>query len=781
MVVSARGRGKERGGSPPCGLVPRLRATYFGEPIVARETTYTGNQPQGLSAAADPVEFIQVDAASGESITINDDGSVEISDTPPTRELSSEAFNENLAEILPQNTLASIANDIIEGVQSDLTSRAGFMENYNKGLELLGLKIEDVTTARAQKRNVSRVGHPLLLEAVIRFQALARNELLPAIGPCKVMTVGGSDAEQDELASGMESDMNFFLTQIDKGYYPDFDRALFSLGFGGNVFKKVYRDPLKRYPVSRSIQLEDFIVSEDASDIHNAQRATHRIYIKDSTLKKLQYAKEYIDIPLNPGQPTQDSTKIKQENVMGISSSTSRPEDMERELYETYTDLDLGSYGYKEKDAPSGLPLPYIITVDVASRTVLSLRRNWKDGDEHYAQRRRIVHYGLLPSFGFLCLGYLHLLGNQTRALRAIWRILIDAGMFSSFPGGLKAKGVRTDTNEIAPSPGEFVDIDIGPFDKIQDAMMLMPYKDPSNVFMALAQQIGSDSQRMGGIPEMSFEEGRTHIPVGTMMQMVEQATQTMSSVHKRIHAAMQEELTLLKELFAEDPEALTRLARKPSRDKYVAEEFNDVDLVPATDPNIPSQMHRIQQATALIALSKNAPGLYDPLVINQRALKAIGINDWQTIIHPPAAPQIPPEIQLKMAELQVKQLELQQEANDAQRKAASEATQSINSQKQAALDRASQIEELKLKREIAYAKEETARLRIQVEEQQARREFAGEFAIEKVKQETERLKLGAETHRQHTSDHIKGQYSLQAAKLKPKPAPAKPKPKAKS
>lgn len=763
---------------------------------MARETTYNGNQPTGLEAAAqapDPVEFDPTVGADpgGVGITINEDGSIEIGDAVKDTELGDDKFDENLAERLPAGLLASIADDMIEGVASDIASRAGFIDNYNKGLDLLGLKIEEVTSVRSQKRNVSRVGHPLLLEAVIKFQALARNELLPAIGPCKVMTVGGSTAQEDDLASGLESDMNYFLTQIDKGYYPDFDRALFSLGFGGNIFKKVYHDPLKRHPVSRSIQIEDLIVSEDASDLHNAQRVTHRFYLKDGTLKKLQHAGEYIDVPLSGGQATNDPTKIKQGNVMGVSfNSSTRPQDIEHEVYETYTDLDLSANGFREKGSPKGLPLPYIVTVDVATKTVLALRRNWKKDDKQFTQRRRIVHYGLIPSFGFLCLGYLHLLGNQTRALRAIWRILIDAGMFSSFPGGMKAKGVRTDTNEIAPGPGEFVDVDIGPFDNIKDAFMLMPYKDPSAVFIQLSEMIGADSQKMGGIPEMNTDEGRTHIPVGTMMAMVEQATQQMSSVHKRIHAAMQEELTLLKELFSEDPKALTRLARNPSRETYVAQEFDDIDLVPATDPNIPSQMHRIQQATALIALAQGAPGLYDPMAINQRALKAIGVNDWQSVMH--TAPQPPPpnpELAIKQQELALKGQELQANMQDSQRKAASEATASINDQRTQQLDQTMQAQELQLKKDIAQEKELTTRLRIEAEERkrlqegrQAAVQFAGDFASGHMDRAAEIHKEHLATDRDHTGAHIAGAYGLAAAALKPKPAPAasKSKPKAK-
>ena len=756
---------------------------------MARQTTYTGNQPQGLEAAAQSPAPVEFDAASPQDnqteVIVNDDGSVEINSGPPDRELSDDKFEENLAERLGSDALSAIATEVLEGVEADIASRAGFIDNYNKGLDLLGLKIEEASSSRTQKRNVSKVGHPLLLEAVIKFQALARGELLPAIGPCKVLTVGGSSEEEDQLASDLESDMNYFLTQVDKGYYPDFDRGLFALAFGGNLFKKVYRDPLKRYPVSRSIQIEDLIVSEDAADINDAHRVTHRFFLKKGVLKKMQYVGEYVDVPLNAGAPTIDSTKLKQGSVIGVQFTTSREQDQEHELYETYTDLDLGAHGFREKGCPKDVPLPYIVTIDRQSRNVLSLRRNWKKGDKQYTKRHRIVHYGLIPSFGFLCLGYLHLLGNQTRALRAIWRILIDAGMFATFPGGMKAKGVRTDTNEIAPGPGEFVDVDIGPFDKLGDAFMMMPYKEPSAIFMQLAEAIEGGSQRMGGVPDMPVDEGRTHIPVGTMMAMVEQSTQQMASTHKRIHAAMQEELSLLKELFAEDPEALTIMARNPARKAYTQAAFTNVDLVPATDPNIPSQMHRIQQATALISLTQNSPGMYDEQAINRRALKAIGINDWQALMHQtPQPPPPPPQVQAKMAELDLRKQEMQQEAQDTQRKAAHEAVQSINDQKRQDTELQQNVADLKLRLKVAEEKERTARMRIVAEEKSQHRELASNIVTETVKQahETERARLEAQqsgrevvhhADAQHKTAHITGMYALANTAMKPKPAPA--------
>ena len=699
---------------------------------MARETTYSGNQilgntPDSVSFDGDGEGNLS-NGLGDVSIDIADDGSVTIDVGPKQAEGDNTTFDHNLAEVIDVGALGSLAEEIIAGVQSDITTRQGFIDNYNKGLELLGLKIEEATTTRTQKRNVSRVGHPLLLEAVVRFQAQARAEMLPAIGPCKVMNVGGSTEVQDQLAADLETDVNFFLTQIDKGYYQDFDRGLFALGFGGNLFKKVYHDPLKRFPVSRSIQIEDFIVSDDATSIDDAQRVTHRFFSTNAELKRMQLAKEYVDFDLGFGSMTQDPTKMKQAEILGMAHMGMRAEDQEHEIYETYTDLDLQRYGFREKGVPDGLPVPYIVTVDTTTRKVLSLRRNWRDGDDKFERRKRFVHYGLIPSFGFLCLGFLHLLGNQTRALRAIWRIMIDAGMFSTFPGGMKAKGVRTDNNEIAPGPGEWVDVDIGPFDDIKQGFMPMPYKDLSPNFMQLGELIGADSQRLAGIPEMGVDEGRTHVPVGTMLSLIEQATQTMASVHKRLHSAMQEELTLIKELFAEDPKAITRLARNPARKWETAEEFADLDLVPASDPNIPAQVHRNMQATALVALMQGAPpGLFDAPAIYRRVLKSIGINDWQTVLTQ-AQPQPPPpdpKIIAKMKELQLKEQDQQFRQQDAQRKAAHDIMSSQQDAARQSHEERLQMLELMLKGEIAQQKEQTARMRFSHEFAQLHAEHA--------------------------------------------------------
>lgn len=684
-------------------------------PLVARDTTYPLTPVLGNGTGA-PVDIGPAPElpASTATVNINEDGSVSLGSLVPTaRRAKGDNFDENLAEDLDDNALAMIAEDILQGIDSDILSRTEFIGNYEKGISLLGLKIEDGSNTKGQKRNVSRVNHPALLESCVRGQAQARGELLPAAGPVKVLTYGGSDASKDQMAQAFENDMNHFLTVVANEYYPDFDRGLFSCFYGGNLFKKVYNHPIKRRPAADCINVQDLIVSEDATDLETALRVTHRTFLSPAITRRMQLNGTWRDTMLGQAMPVLDPLARREKQVMGINPMAGRPQDQERCVYETYTDIDLSPYGFGEKGQPDGLPLPYVVTIDKDSRQVLALRRGWRKGDKLFVKRQRFVHYGLVPGFGFLCMGYLHLLGNQTRALTAIWRILCDAGMFANFPGGVKAKGVRMSTNEIQPGPGEWPDVDIGPFDDIHSAMMPMPYKDPSMVFIQLAEIIGADAQRMAGAVEMDSGDGRTNIPVGTILSMIEQQTQVMSAVHKRLHTAQARELQLLKECFAEDPTALSRFSRNPAKQWETAEEFADMDLVPASDPNVPAQTHRVMQAQALVMLASTNPDIYDKVAVHKRALRAMGINDGDSFLHePPPPPPGPPGEQPDPTGPAKIALEQQEQ----QRKAASEAVQAQQRQQQMAV-RAETEEKANATRErIAEMSEETERMRLAAE-----------------------------------------------------------------
>lgn len=713
------------------------------------------------SAAPDAVTVDMTESPAGGAVTINDDGSVEIKPLAPPRNRAADRFGANLAAEL--GSRGALGAEIAEGVDADIASRREFIEQYAEGMQLLGLKIEKSSAVKGAKTNVSQVRHPILLESVIKAQSAAQGELMPAAGPCKVQVVGGESAELDQMASDLESDINVYLTKTASEYYPDFDRGLFGFFFSGNLFKKVYMHPVRRRPVSECIAVEDLIVSEDAADLDTALRVTHRSEVTRPTMTRMQRSGAWLDIDLVSPMSGIDPAKQAKDDLMGISPVQTRPLDMPWTIYETTTDLVLADWGWADPKAPDDMPVPYIVTIEKDTQAVLAVRRGWRDGDPQYQRRGRFVHYGMTPAFGLLCLGFVHLLGNQTKVLTAIWQLLVDSCMFASFPGGVKAKGVRTDTNEIQPSPGQFMDVDIGPFDDIRKAFMTMPYRDPSAVFVQLSEIIGQDAQRLGGAVELEVGEGRTNVPVGTMMSMIEQATQVMASVHKRMHRAQARELQLLKECFADHPETLSLLNPKPARQWTDGAVFANLNLIPQSDPNVPSQIHRIQMATALVQVASANPQIYDIYAVHQRVWRQVGISDAESFMHPPAAPgAMPPDPKAQAAmltaiaknkEVAVKEQQLaadirgdqtkaQSEALENQRKAAAEevdnqqqlqssameaqSDQAAQASKQKIADDQIAIEKLRLETEERRAErqEETARAALQLEELKMRHQM---------------------------------------------------------
>ena len=645
-------------------------------------------------------------------------------------DLSDTAFNDNIADKM-DSSLSAIAMDLMDGIDADIRSRSALVAAYNKGMDMLGLKIED-RSGRRTRKNTSTIRHPVMLEAIIDFQSSFRGEMLPADGPCKVSVEGGNaDAGDDDLAQQLEADFNFYLTNTATEYYPDSDRGAFYLAYGGTLFKKIYYCPMRKRPVSECVYLTDLIVSENATDLMNALRVTHKIEMSRGDVRRMQLAGVWRDIALMTPSNQQDSTKMKEKMQMGINRSGLKPRDIPYTIYECYCELVPEDYNFKEKGVPDDMPLPYRVTIEKESRQVLAVHRLWKEGDELYRKQLPFVMYGLVPGMGFLALGYLHLLGNQTMALTALWRIMVDAGMFANFPGGVKVKGTRQTTNEINPGPGEFQEIDTGPMDDIRKALMPMPYKDPSPVLLQLAEAIALEAGRVGSVVKLEIGDGKEATPVGTIMAQIEQQTKTMAAVHKRMHNAQKEEFTKLKVLFEEYPEALW--ISNPKARKWKGEELKNKNLVPVSDPNVPTQMHRIMQATALIMLSSQNPDIYDKIKVHERALKTMGIDYAQSVMKPPQqlnAPQPPdPKTQAMMMQNQIKQGELSIKQQQQQREAA---------------DRVAQVQE--------------KNQQMTFEQQQTDKELASRERIAMIEQETARIKANSDQNITHTkliSDHV--------------------------
>ena len=646
-----------------------------------------------------------ITASDGTVINIMADGSSVIGENH-VRERKSN-FNDNLADQFNIN-----AADLLDGIESDIRSRTEMVETYIKGIDLLGLKIKD-RSGSPQRKNISTVCHPVLLESIVKFQSTTRAELLPSAGPVKVMVEGNETEELNELATLLEQDMNYYLTDIATEYYPDTDRGLFRLGFGGTIFKKVYNCPIRKRPVSECVYLPDLIVSEEATDLENAIRVTHQILMSPNDVKRMVAAGVWMDNNIQAPSMIVDPMARKIASIEGVNKSAARPQDMQHTIYECYCELDI----------EDELPRPYRVTIDKDSRQVLECRRLWKEGAKDFKKKLPVVMYGLSPGMGFLTYGYLHLLGNQTKALTAIWRLLIDAGMFSCFPGGVKVKGTRQSTNEINPGPGEWPEIDTGPMDDIRKALMPLPYKEPSAVLMQFSEVISQDAQRMAGAIEMDVGEGRANVPVGTVMAMIEQQTQVMAAVHKRLHTSQAREFKLLKELFAEDPESLWKYNPRPGK-QWTAAEFENLALIPASDPNIPAQVHRIMQATALKQLETQSPGRFNGMEIDKRILKMMGVGDPEALMNQnPQGPPPDPKAMAAMAAAQAKQTQVQNEIQQQQREAA-QGVVDAHLRMQEIQNEAEQREQDRISREkVASMHVEAAKMKLEEEKAQNLRE----------------------------------------------------------
>jgi hypothetical protein len=512
---------------------------------------------------------------------------------------------------------------------------------------------------------MSRVRHPLLLEAVLRFQANARSELLPADGPVKVKVnnsaVGKND---DQLADALENDLNHYLTSVASEYYPDTDRMLLMLGFGGTAFKKVYFCPLRNRPVSETVDADDLIVNNAATDLRNAKRITHRSYMRPSTVKRLQILGVYKDEDLDAPMMAQlDSVQREKRSNEGIATEASNPEDRDREIFECYCELDIKGFHHKWKGKETGLEIPYRVTIDASSKKILSIVRNYAEDTENLPESRtNFVKFTFVPGFGFYDIGLLHILGNTTNAITAAWRELLDAGMYSNFPGFLMADtGARQNTNifRVPPGGGALVKTNGMP---IQQAIMPLPYQPPSQALMALVSDMAQTGMRVGGTSEAQVGEGRADAPVGTTLAMIDQATKVMNAVHKRLHAAQAEEFRLLCDCFREHPESFWQRNRRPA---YAWDEqtfllaLEDYDLTPQADPNTASHTQRIMKVMALKQLQAANPNLYDPVAIDEAALQAIGWNNPQQFMRPNNLEQPTPEVMKGMADVEMKQQEV--------------------------------------------------------------------------------------------------------------------------
>jgi len=565
-------------------------------------------------------------------ITIEDPESVEIGiDGMPILRIEEsdedeENFDENLAEVLSDGYLAQLAGDLVGDYDDDVGSRKDWMQTYVDGLELLGMKIEE----RAEPwEGACGVYHPLLSEALVKFQAETVMSTLPASGPVKTQIIGRETPEKKDAAERVQDDMNYRIMDVMTEYRNEHERMCWGLGLSGNAFKKVYFDPGLDREVSIFVPAEDVVVPYGASNLETADRVTHVMRKTENELKKLQVGGFYRDVDLGEPDNTLDEVEKKIAEQLGFRATT----DNRYKLLEMQVNLDIPGYEDKDDDGePTGIAIPYIVTLEKGSSTILSIRRNWRPEDETKQKRNHFVHYGYVPGFGFYCFGLIHLVGAFAKSGTSIIRQLVDAGTLSNLPGGFKTRGLRIKGDDTPISPGEWRDVDV-PSGTMRDNVLPLPYKEPSQVLYSLLGTIVEEGRRFASAADMKISDMSANSPVGTTLAILERTLKVMSAVQARVHYSMKQELKLLKDIIRDytpadypyEPEIGSRRAKQS--------DYDMVDVIPVSDPNASTMSQKVVQYQAALQLASQAPQLYNMAQLHRQMLDVLGIKNAQKLI----------------------------------------------------------------------------------------------------------------------------------------------------
>ena len=564
----------------------------------------------------------------GLNIELEDDGSVVVDFDPFVGRTSEGDFYDNLAEEVEDRVSSRISSDLLEQYEANKDGRKDWADTYRTGLELLGFKYEE----RSEPfRGATGVTHPLLAEAVTQFQAQAFGELLPAGGPVNTQILGKIDPEVEAQAERVRTYMNYQITSVMKEYTPEFDQMLFYLPLAGSTFKKVYYDEFLGRAVSKFVPAEQLVVPYTATDLETAENVTHVIQISENELRKKQVAGFYVDVDVEASQSDPSGLREEMDEISGIEPSRL---DSEVTLLECHVDLDLEGFEDMGEDGePTGIKLPYVVTVSEDDGTVLSIRRNYKPDDENRKKNQYFVHFKFLPGFGFYGLGLIHMIGGLSRTATAALRQLIDAGTLSNLPAGFKTRGLRIRNDDEPLSPGEFRDVD-SPGGAIRDSLMLLPYKGADQTLFQLMGFCVEAGQRFAAVSNLQVGDGNQQAAVGTTIAMLEQGAKVMSAIHKRLHHAQKDEFALLAKVFGESlPEEYPYNVVGAER-TVKAEDFDErVDVVPVSDPNIFSMSQRVTLAQTELQLAQSAPELHNMYEAFRRMYKAIGVKDVDSIL----------------------------------------------------------------------------------------------------------------------------------------------------
>jgi hypothetical protein len=579
--------------------------------------------PLGLSEMVEDMEpAIEIEIEDPESVSIKA-GGLEI---VLEKEDMDDEFNENLAENLEDDILTELAGDLIGEYQSDIDSRKDWVQTYVDGLELLGLKIEERTEPWP---GACGVYHPLLSEAIVKFQSETIMETFPAAGPVKTSILGQETREKVEAAQRVKEDMNYQLTEVMVEYRPEHERMLWGLGLSGNAFKKVYFDPNLGRQVSLFVPAEDIVVPYGASSLETSERVTHVMRKTKNELRKLQVMGFYKDVELDDPTDTLDEIEKKIAEQMGFKAS----QDDRYKLLEMHVYLDLPGYEDKdEKGKETGIALPYVVTIEKGTETVLAIRRNYHADDPNKQKRDHFVHYGYVPGFGFYCFGLIHLIGAFAKSGTSILRQLVDAGVLSNLPGGFKTKGLRVKGDDTPIAPAEFRDVDVAS-GTIKDNIMTLPYKEPSQVLYTLLGTIVDEGRRFASAADLKVSDMSSQSPVGTTLAILERTLKVMSAVQARVHYAMKQEFKLLKNIIRDytpedyeyDP------VEGPPRAKR--SDYDMVEVLPVSDPNSATMSQKVVQYQAALQLAQSAPQLYDLPLLHRQMLEVLGIRNASKLV----------------------------------------------------------------------------------------------------------------------------------------------------
>ena len=570
-----------------------------------------------------PEPDLEIEIEDPEEVTIRV-GGMEIEIDPDNEQ--NDEFNTNLAEELDDKVLESLSGDLLGDYEGDVSARRDWLDTYVDGLELLGLKLEDRSEPWEGACNVY---HPLMTEALVKFQAETMMETFPAAGPVKTQIIGKETKDNLEAAARVQENMNYQLTEKMVEYRPEHERMLWGLGLAGNAFKKVYYDPSLERQVALFVPAEDIVVPYGASSLETAERVTHVMRKSKNDLRKLQVAGFYRDIEL--GEPSHELEEVEKKiaEKMGFDATT----DNRYKILEMHVNIDLEGYEDEDDDGElTGIALPYVVTIDRGTTEILSIRRNWNPDDETKQKRQHFVHYGYVPGFGFYCFGLIHLIGAFAKSGTMILRQLVDAGTLSNLPGGFKTRGLRIKGDDTPIAPAEFRDVDV-PSGTIRDNILPLPYKEPSQVLNQLMNQIVEEGRRFASAADMKVSDMSANSPVGTTLAILERTLKVMSAIQARIHYAMKQEFKLLKTIIRDyTPSEYSYDPAEGGRD-IKQSDYEQVEVIPVSDPNAATMSQKVVQYQAVMQLAQQNPDIYDLRELNKQMLDVLGVKNANKLI----------------------------------------------------------------------------------------------------------------------------------------------------